>query len=285
MTHASKMASLTIVFTLLFGVYPAVCQSSGAQSTSSPLLTDSAGVNAKVALGSVFRVICPKLGTYGTGFLHKSGNVITANHVVDGCDAIVIALTDNSTITATLVAHSDHFDLAIIKPSKPISSTPLIIAPLSTTLTPGQQIQIWGFPAGYNGRLPMLSVGYVAGEDAILSKDQQWTVQLVLNAAVNHGNSGGPVTLVETGEVVGIADNKIVPISNDAIVALKALQNFKGGFTYPATLADGTTTSFSEAQVVAMVLSDLQQQVQLVVGRATLFGDLRQFLIDNKIDP
>jgi hypothetical protein len=40
-----------------------------------------------------------------------------------------------------------------------------------------------------------------------------------------------------------------------------------------------------EGQVIAMVLDDLRKQVQLVIGRATMFGDLQAFLRSHNIDP
>jgi S1-C subfamily serine protease len=184
-----------------------------------------------------------------------------------------------------VVAFSDErLDLSAIRPATPIAGQPLTIS-AEENLSIGQQIAIWGFPAGYIGRLPMLSVGYFSGGDAVRIKSGEMVPQMVVNAAVNHGNSGGPVLLVETGEVIGVADNKIVPLSGDALAALAALQQQPSGFIYPATMPDGTTRNFSEAQVVAVVLEELRQQVQLVVGHAVWGGALRKFLQDNKIDP
>lgn len=70
-----------------------------------------------------------------------------------------------------------------------------------------------------------------------------------------------------------------------ARAAVEALQAQNSGFMYPAQLPDGTTKTFSEAQVVAMVLEELRQQVQLVVGHAVWLGDLRKFLQANKVEP
>ena len=91
--------------------------------------------------------------------------------------------------------------------------------------------------------------------------------------------------LVETGEVIGVADNKVTPLSDTAMLALAALQTQKAGFQYSATKPDGTTETFSEGQVVAMVLEELRQQVQLVIGHAIILGDLRAFLKENHIEP
>jgi S1-C subfamily serine protease len=254
-------------------------------STSAPLATDSAGRGGAIAVSSVFRVICPEQNSYGTGFLHKSHFVITAAHVVDNCTKIVIALPDNKTsVSASVTKMDERLDLAIIEPTTPLPGTPLRISSLQT-LSTGQQIAIWGFPVGYIGVPPMVSVGYFSGADAVKTKAGEMVGQMVVNAAVNHGDSGAPVVLVETGEVIGVADNKIVPLSDIALSALAALTQQQSGFIYPARLPDGTTKNFSEGQVVAMVLEELRQQVQLVVGHAVWAGDLRAFLQTNNIDP
>lgn len=278
------------------GCSSAFAQSAGpAQSTSAPLQTDSAGSVGNAAASSVFRVLChskgnprPGFDSFGTGFLHKSGLVLTAAHVTDICDEIGIAPPDGSpAIAADVAFRDDRVDLAALKPVRTITGNPIPIAP-DSNLSVGEEIAIWGFPGGYVGRFPMVSVGYFAGGDAIPVKvgpTVEMVPQMVVNAAVNHGDSGAPVVMVETGQVIGVADNKIVPLSGDALAALAALQSQNSGFMYPAQLPDGTTKSFSEAQVVALVLEELRQQVQLVVGHAVWAGDLRKFLQANKIDP
>ena len=54
---------------------------------------------------------------------------------------------------------------------------------------------------------------------------------------------------------------------------------------YTAKLADGSTKSFSEAQLVADVLNELRGQVQLVIGYAVSTSDIKEFLQRNGIEP
>ena len=61
-----------------------------------PLETDSAGKAAEGAQKGVTRVICRATSFGGTGFLHKSGVVITAAHVVTDCALGNIAITTAS---------------------------------------------------------------------------------------------------------------------------------------------------------------------------------------------
>jgi hypothetical protein len=54
---------------------------------------------------------------------------------------------------------------------------------------------------------------------------------------------------------------------------------------FNATSPDGSIKTFSEGQVIAMVLDDLRKQIQLVIGRAAMIGDLRGFLRQYDLDP
>jgi len=187
-------------------------------------------------------------------------------------------------MVSKVIKVDENIDLALLKPEKHIDAPALAIAN-TPNLQVGALISLWGFPAGYSGIPPMLSVGYLSGIDGVKTKSGKVVAQFVLNAAVNHGDSGGPVLLVETGEVIGIADNKIAPLSDTTMSALAALENQPSGFVYPAIMPDGTKHNFSEGQVIAMVLEDLRQQVQLVIGHAVAIGDLRAFLTKNGVDP
>jgi S1-C subfamily serine protease len=172
----------------------------------------------------------------------------------------------------------------MLNPKTPIGSPPL---PISSRpqINIGTQVATWGFPSGYAGLRPMLSVGYLSGIDGKRTNSGNIVAQWVVNAAFNSGNSGGPLLETETGEVIGVVSSKLAQISNDAMSALQALQNQKSGFIYNATRPDGSKFTVSEGQVVAMVLDDLRRQVQLVIGKAVLGGDLRAFLIAHGVDP
>jgi hypothetical protein len=159
--------------------------------------------------------------------------------------------------------------------------------PISTRkeLAIGTQVSTWGFPGGYTGYAPILGVGYLSGVQAFKAKSGRVVTQWIVNAAFNRGNSGGPVLHIETGEVIGIVSSKIAPISKTAASALEVLSKQESGFGYEATAPDGRKKTFSEDQVIAMVLDELRKQVQLVIGQAVLLEDLRSFLKENKIDP
>ena len=251
---------------------------------AAPIDTDSAGKGGSVAIHSVFRVICPREGSGGTGFLHKSGRIVTAEHVVHGCTEIFLLSSLGAQVPATVAASDVDTDLALLMPRSPIITSALPIA-AKAEFAVGTQVTTWGYPGGYSGSAPLLSVGYLSGLDAIRSQAGSIIRRWVVNAAFNRGNSGGPLVHLETGEVIGVVSSKLAPISPIAISALQALSNQKSGFTYEATRPDGSKTTVSEGQVVGMVLEELRAQVQLVIGYAALAEDLRAFLKRHGVDP
>lgn len=128
---------------------------------AAPIDTDSAGRGGEKALHSVFRVISRELNSSGTGFLHKSGKIVTAEHVVRNTAAPLIVFPDGSAIESTVIGVDAETDIAILNPKRAISGPALTISAQSE-FSVGTQVSTWGFPGGYRGALPMLSVGYLS---------------------------------------------------------------------------------------------------------------------------
>ena len=284
-------SSARIICTLLLGTLWAATTANALSNqllsdvpVSAPIDPNSAGRGGDVAAHSVMRIFCVDHGTFGTGFLHKSGNIITADHVVHDCRTLELVLSDNTHEAATIAAEDQDRDIAIIKPSAPIKANALQIA-LNDDFKVGAEVSTWGFPAGYSGLSPMLSVGYLAGIDAARATDGAIVRQWVVNAAFNGGNSGGPLIKIETGEVFGVVSSKLAPITQESAQILKALENQRSGFTYTATTPDGKTITFTEGQLIGRVLAELRQQMQLVIGKAVMLDDIKAFLTANKIEP
>jgi S1-C subfamily serine protease len=90
--------------------------------------TDSAGRSGDIAIHTVVRLICVEQNSMGTGFLHKSGNIITADHVARGCQNLEMILSDGRRGPATTIAADQDHDLAVVKPGVSITAKPLQIA-------------------------------------------------------------------------------------------------------------------------------------------------------------
>lgn len=253
---------------------------------STPISSDFAGGGGVVALNSVVRVICLSNNSSGTGFLHKSGKIITAQHIINNCDNVIIATSDGEIHKVTSILSAKEIDLALLNINKIINNKAFSIT-FNDNIIIGLQVSTWGYPGGYGGFAPLLSVGYISGIEQFVTLSGKRLRKLVVNAAFNLGNSGGPLIDIEKGEVIGVVSSKLAPLPKNIENTLELLSKDKkqGIFTYVRTLPDGKKVSITEGQVVADVLYYLRSQVQLVVGHAVIAKDIREFLIAHGVDP
>jgi len=106
---------------------------------------------------------------------------------------------------------------------------------------------------------------------------------LVLNAALNPGNSGGPVFAWGEQSVRGVAVTKHAPISQYLQSAIDALKNNSSGIVFTATDGQGNTTTFVESQIVARILQYFRDMTQVVIGEAIAAEDVIAFLDKNSV--
>jgi S1-C subfamily serine protease/tetratricopeptide (TPR) repeat protein len=139
-----------------------------------------------------------KLASTGSGFLVNSeGNILTNEHVIDGCSSIQIR-SNNGHHRAIVVASDQTNDLAIIQ-SEVGGLVPLPFRD-GPGIRAGDGIILVGFP--YSGILtssPNVSIGAVSALAGI-GDDTRF---LQISAPVQPGNSGGPL-LDSSGDVVGV---------------------------------------------------------------------------------
>lgn len=253
---------------------------------AAPLTTESAGSSAGQARAAVVRVICRSTALGGTGFLHKSGRVITAAHVVADCpqaELRIVTARGNETLVSS-VRSDPLLDLALLEPRSSLSGAAYKIA---TTSSPklGSFVVTWGYPGGYGGADPLLSAGYFSGTQEFRTPSGSTLRRWVVNAAFNGGNSGGPLISVEDAAVIGVVSSKLAPLPPHIGQILEHLSREQTGFVYEATTPDGRKISVSQAQLLAQVLMYLRSQVQLVIGYAATTSDLHAFLRSNGLEP
>jgi putative serine protease PepD len=150
----------------------------------------------------------------GTGFVvDGKGHIVTAAHVVDGASSITVKFQDGTTRTAKLLGKDDATDVAVLS----IDPSGLTLHPLalgsSASLNVGDQVAAIGDPFTYERSL---STGIVSGLDRTISAPNGFTVAHAIqtDAALNPGNSGGPV-LDGSGTVIGIVDQIATNGSSD----------------------------------------------------------------------
>ena len=141
----------------------------------------------------------PLTEALGSGFIISSdGTIVTNNHVIDGASDIKVTLDDGTELKATLVGRDAKSDLAVlkVKAAKPL---PTIAWGDSDKLRAGDQILAIGNPFGIG---TTVTAGIISARGRDLHSGP-YDDFLQIDAAINHGNSGGP--LVDTnGTVVGI---------------------------------------------------------------------------------
>ncbi len=140
----------------------------------------------------------------GSGFVfNEQGYIITNNHVVEGLDpqlGIEVVFMDGTAVEGVLVAADPYSDLAVLKAELPEGIRALQLGD-SSLLKVGEPVVAIGNPFGLGGSL---TTGVVSQTHRTLSTDGFLIPSVIqFDAAVNPGNSGGPL-LNYQGEVVGV---------------------------------------------------------------------------------
>lgn len=152
---------------------------------------------------------------YGTGFIiSEEGYIVTNYHVVDGADECYVSLYDDSQYTAKIVGYEESNDIAVIK-IEPKGEIHSLVYGNSSELSVGDPVYVIGNPLG--DLTFTLTDGVVSALNRLIETEESVTINMFqTNAAVNSGNSGGPV-FDEHGYVVGIASAKYASSSIEGL--------------------------------------------------------------------
>ena len=146
------------------------------------------------------------VSSLGSGFVvDPSGVIVTNNHVIDGADEISVIFADGEMRDARLVGHDEDTDLAVLKVESP-HPLPYVRFGDSNDLRVGDWVMAIGNPFGLGGSV---TSGIVSAlHRAIYTRG--YTDFIQTDAAINKGNSGGPLFDM-AGRVVGINTAIISP--------------------------------------------------------------------------
>ncbi len=138
----------------------------------------------------------------GTGFyVSNEGHIITNHHVIDGCSEVK-AHAEGKSMTATILAEDASNDLALLKISQ---KPPHVFAFSKENPYPLQNIIVAGFPFG---DAVSSSLKFTTGVVSSLAGIGNNYSQMQIDAAIQPGNSGGPI-IDELGNIVGVAVAKL----------------------------------------------------------------------------
>src|SRR5438874_2510095 len=206
----------------------------------------------------------PRRGA-GSGFIIDSdGSILTNNHVIDRAGRITVKLSDGRSLHAHLIGADPDTDIALIK----VDGEPrLPVAPLgdSSTLRMGEWVCAIGNPLGYEHSVTVGVVSFLGRKLFDASLDNY----IQTDAAINFGNSGGPL-INARGEVIGI----------NAAISSRASSI---GFAVPI---NGATTILQQLRArghvsrgyIGVALThvdpDLQRSLKLTVSHGALVQDV-----------
>lgn len=164
----------------------------------------------------------------GSGVIISSdGYILTNNHVIEGTEQVSIVLADGTEVDADVVGTDEFADLAVLW-TDPDQVPGFANLGNSENLSPGETVIAIGSPLGRFKNT--VTVGVVSATERMLRINENYQMEGLIqtDAAINQGNSGGPLVNL-AGEVVGI---------NTLIVRGGSASTAEGlGFAIPSNMA------------------------------------------------
>ena len=196
----------------------------------------------------------------GSGWVYDSaGHIVTNEHVVDGATSIKVQFWNGKVYTAHVVGTDKTTDLAVIKVDAPSSQLfPLTVGD-STKLQVGDGVVAIGSPFGLE---ETVTSGIVSALHRSIDSQTKFTINdaIQTDAAINHGNSGGPL-LDSQGQVVGVnsqiksesGDNAgvgfSIPSATVSKIARELIGSGKAVHAYLGVQIDATATTAKLAAI------------------------------------
>lgn len=275
--------------TLVFLLFVTVASTTLGQTipiSTQTLLDGVKSRESKAVIKSVLMLVCGKDSSKGTAFVLAGGQLIVSNsHVVGTCtagDLRGISSVTNDRIQFTGLVKDDTRDLALLCATKPL--------PFSLELNGDDnpavetEVETWGYPLRYQDPAPVLSRGYVAGYSTTVRANGSRVKHLIVNGALNPGNSGGPLIDRNTGRVIGVVVEKWMLFSPMIEEAIKGFSNPRArmGGTFSRTDEHGNVVGVSDQEVLAEVLKEFYSKSQVMVGEAISVSELNLFIKDKR---
>ena len=145
-----------------------------------------------------------RVGSLGSGFvIDEKGDIVTNDHVVQGGSGIRVGFSSGASYSAKIVGTDPSSDVAVVRVMAPASALhPLAFAD-SAAVTVGDTVYAIGNPFGLDRTM---TAGIVSATGRDIQAPNGLTIPNAIqtDAAINHGNSGGPL-LDRFGRIVGIS--------------------------------------------------------------------------------
>ncbi len=211
----------------------------------------------------------------GSGFvIDKAGHIVTNYHVVEGADELNVSFSGEDPIPATLVGSDPSTDIAVLKVDVSASALSPLVLGDSDAVTVGDAVAAIGNPFGLDRTI---TAGIVSAVQRNITAPNNFQIDHVIqtDAAINHGNSGGPL-LNSRGEVIGV-NAQIQGGSVDGNVGI--------GFAIPVNTVKAVASQLIESGKVEHpylgvtlqeISTDLAQNFRLPVDEGVLIGSVQE---------
>ena len=172
----------------------------------------------------------------GSGVLIRSdGYIVTNNHVIESADKLQVLLHDGRTFTAAVVGRDANTDLAVIRIDA--NELPTVTLAPPSNVQVGQWVMAFGSPldAALDNTVTAGIVSAIGRTSARLSAINLYSDFIQTDAAINRGNSGGPLVNM-SGQLIGINSAILSPTGNNAGI----------GFAIPVSIVDNVAVQLIE---------------------------------------
>ncbi len=168
----------------------------------------------------------------GSGVLIRSdGYIVTNDHVVGSADKLQVLLYDGRTLTAEVVGRDQDSDLAVIRIDE--TDLPTVVLAPPGDVRVGQWVMAFGSPLdeALDNTVTAGIVSAIGRTSNRLARINLYSDFIQTDAAINRGNSGGPLVNM-SGQLVGINSAILSPTGNNAGI----------GFAIPVSIVSNVAT-------------------------------------------
>lgn len=196
----------------------------------------------------------------GSGFIiNEDGYILTNYHVIDGSSDVKVLLSNGNEASAKVVNYDSSMDIAMLKLEDGTEIPGVAELGDSDALYPGQDVIAIGTPLSKEFA-QTLTKGVVSAVGRQVGSESGNTLEVIqTDAAINSGNSGGP--LVNTkGQVIGINSMKLGNSGSSSNASIEGM-----GFSIPINVAKERIDSLSKPILtlgISVIAIDAQKSAQ-----------------------
>ena len=211
-------------------------------ATSAPVTAPAAAAAGVKSVAQIYRDAAPgvvrvtQAQGQGSGFVIDSeGHILTNAHVVDGAGPVFVSFSNEDRVEATVVGKDDSTDTALLKVTESADALRPLALGSSTSVGVGDAVVAIGNPFGLDRTITSGIVSAVARQ---IEAPNGFPINNAIqtDAAINHGNSGGPLLNMQ-GQVIGI-NSQIADSGIDANVGV--------GFAIPIDMVKQIATDLQK---------------------------------------